>query len=133
MEGYKRLQLSLMATLSPNNGLPQVLVQVKVADVQKHAALQSKRTLVEGYKRLRSEDAVPGSSTSYRITVRQLEALVRLSEALARLRCTDTIVPQYVREVSPRSSRSLGCCSADVEVHLIAHTRRDALLLLVRF
>lgn len=55
--------------------------------------------LVEGYKRLRSEDAVPGSSTSYRITVRQLEALVRLSEALARLRCTDVILPQYVKEV----------------------------------
>lgn len=55
--------------------------------------------LVEGYKRLRTEDAVPGSSTSYRITVRQLEALVRLSEALARLRCTDVILPQYVREV----------------------------------
>ena len=34
-----------------------------------------------------------------RITVRQLEALVRLSEALARLRCTEKIVPAYVREV----------------------------------
>jgi len=56
--------------------------------------------LVEGYKRLRTEDAVPGSSTSYRITVRQLEALVRLSEALARLRCTDLILPQYVKEVT---------------------------------
>lgn len=62
--------------------------------------VQAKATLVEGYKRLRTEDAVPGSSTSYRITVRQLEALVRLSEALARLRCTDVILPQYVREVT---------------------------------
>ena len=34
-----------------------------------------------------------------RITVRQLEALVRLSEALARLRCSDKITPTYVREV----------------------------------
>jgi len=31
--------------------------------------------------------------------VRQLEALVRLSEALARLRCTEKITPAYVREV----------------------------------
>jgi hypothetical protein len=63
--------------------------------------------LVEGYKRLRTEDAVPGSSTSYRITVRQLEALVRLSEALARLRCTDLILPQYVKEVTPARRRRL--------------------------
>ena len=42
-----------------------------------------------------------------RITVRQLEALVRLSEALARLRCTEKIVPAYVREVRSASSGAL--------------------------
>ena len=62
---------------------------------------QAKRVLVECYTRLRTEDAAPGSATSYRITVRQLEALVRLSEALARLRCSDTITPANVREVWP--------------------------------
>ncbi|KAK9827399.1 hypothetical protein WJX81_007351 [Elliptochloris bilobata] len=60
--------------------------------------VEAKRVLVECYKRLRTEDAAPGSATSYRITVRQLEALVRLSEALARLRCSDTITPANVRE-----------------------------------
>ena len=39
-----------------------------------HARLQ-----VRAYKELRSEDAAPGSGSSYRITVRQLEALVRPS------------------------------------------------------
>ncbi len=66
---------------------------------------------MEGYKRLRTEDAVPGSSTSYRITVRQLEALVRLSEALARLRCQPLITPEYVKEVAALlfSSSSFAC------------------------
>ena len=63
---------------------------------------QAKRMMVECYKRLRTEDAAPGSAMSYRITVRQLEALVRLSEALARLRCSEVITPAHVREVRAR-------------------------------
>ena len=61
--------------------------------------LQAQSALVESYKRLRTEDAVPGSNTAYRITVRQLEALVRLSEAIARLHCQPTITPAFVNEV----------------------------------
>lgn len=33
------------------------------------------------------------------MTVRQLESLIRLSEALARAHCDDQIRPNYVREV----------------------------------
>ena len=51
------------------------------------------------YKQLRSGDATGGSV--YRITVRQLEALIRLSEAHARIRCSAIIEPRDVREVSP--------------------------------
>ena len=62
--------------------------------------MQAKDALVTAYKRLRTEDAAPGSNTAYRITVRQLEALVRLSEAMARLRCRVNITPNDVAEVS---------------------------------
>ncbi|BDA47708.1 DNA replication licensing factor MCM6 [Coccomyxa sp. Obi] len=79
--------------------MQQVQLYLKYARAHKPELTPSaKHELVESYKRLRTEDAAPGSSTSYRITVRQLEALVRLSEALARLRCSEVITPAYVRE-----------------------------------
>eukprot|EP00798_Chlamydomonas_sp_ICE-L_P013948 gene13948-19883_t len=54
--------------------------------------------MVRSYKELRAEDAAPGTQTSYRITVRQLEALVRLSEAMARVTCETVILPKHVEE-----------------------------------
>jgi len=55
--------------------------------------------LVRAYKRLRAEDATPGAASAYRITVRQLEALIRLSEAMARVYASKTIEAGHVREV----------------------------------
>ncbi len=63
------------------------------------------RAQVHAYKELRSEDAMPGSASAYRITVRQLEALVRLSEATARAYCSPSITPAHV-EASKRLLRS---------------------------
>jgi DNA replication licensing factor MCM6 len=60
--------------------------------------LQARIKLVEAFKALRSSDAIPGSGSVYRITVRQLEALVRLSEALARLSLRTEVVASDVRE-----------------------------------
>lgn len=59
---------------------------------------ESRSILVESYKRLRQADSSGGARSSYRITVRQLESLIRLSEALARLHLDDCIRPHYVRE-----------------------------------
>ena len=60
---------------------------------------ESKQTLVECYRDLRQNDAIGSKTqTSYRITVRQLESLIRLSEALARLYLDEEVKPSYVRE-----------------------------------
>lgn len=59
---------------------------------------ESRNLLVDSYKRLRQADATGGARSSYRITVRQLESLIRLSEALARLHLDEYVRPQYVRE-----------------------------------
>ena len=36
---------------------------------------------------------------AYKVTVRQLESLIRLSEAMARAHCDEVIKPFYVKEV----------------------------------
>lgn len=59
---------------------------------------ECRRVLVDCYRRLRQGDTMGRSRTAYRITVRQLESLIRLSEALARLHCDDEVRPSYVRE-----------------------------------
>lgn len=60
---------------------------------------EAKMVLVEKYKELRANDAQGGIGRSaYRITVRQLESLIRLSEAVAKAHCVEEIVPSFVRE-----------------------------------
>jgi DNA replication licensing factor MCM6 len=60
--------------------------------------VESQRVLVDCYRKLRQGDTLGRSRSAYRITVRQLESMIRLSEALARLYCADEIQPSYVRE-----------------------------------
>ncbi|WIA33122.1 hypothetical protein OEZ86_006274 [Tetradesmus obliquus] len=57
-------------------------------------------TLVRSFKRLRGDDAAPGSHSAYRITVRQLEALVRLSEAMARVYLSPAVTGEHVAEAA---------------------------------
>ncbi|KAF1965350.1 MCM-domain-containing protein [Bimuria novae-zelandiae CBS 107.79] len=60
---------------------------------------EAKETLVEKYKELRADDAQGGiGRNSYRITVRQLESMIRLSEAIAKANCVEDITPDFVRE-----------------------------------
>ncbi|KAF2248713.1 MCM-domain-containing protein [Trematosphaeria pertusa] len=60
---------------------------------------EAKETLVEKYKELRADDAQGGiGRNSYRITVRQLESMIRLSEAIAKANCVSEITPEFVKE-----------------------------------
>ena len=59
---------------------------------------EAQTVMVECYRKLRQGDTLGRSRSAYRITVRQLESMVRLSEALARLHCADEITPAFVRE-----------------------------------
>ncbi|KAJ2857842.1 MCM DNA helicase complex subunit mcm6 [Coemansia erecta] len=83
------------------------------------------RLLWESYRNLRQEDVGAGGfigsnnnnnnnnrgqatgRNAYRITVRQLESLIRLSEALARVHCSETITTQHVREAVRLLRRSI--------------------------
>ena len=60
---------------------------------------EAKEVLVEKYKELRADDAQGGiGRNSYRITVRQLEGMIRLSEAIAKVNCVEEITPDFVIE-----------------------------------
>ena len=60
---------------------------------------EAKTLLVEKYKELRANDAQGGiGRNSYRITVRQLESLIRLSEAIAKANCVEDVTEPMVIE-----------------------------------
>ena len=60
---------------------------------------EAKLLLVEKYNELRADDAQGGiGRNSYRITVRQLESMIRLSEAIAKANCVEDVTPNFVRE-----------------------------------
>ena len=53
---------------------------------------------VEKYKELRANDSGGIGRNSYRITVRQLESLIRLSEAIAKANCVEDVTDAMVIE-----------------------------------
>ncbi len=53
-------------------------------------------------------DYIPGGTrSSWRITVRQLESMIRLSEAMARIHCTEEIQPKHVQEAFRLLNKSI--------------------------
>jgi len=68
----------------------------------------SKDFMVEEYRRLRQRDgAGSASKSSWRITVRQLESMIRLSEAMARMHCQDEVQPKHVKEAFRLLNKSI--------------------------
>ncbi len=56
---------------------------------------------------MRQRDTGGGFKSSWRITVRQLESMVRLSEAMARLGCSDQVLPKHVKEAYRLLNKSI--------------------------
>ncbi|XP_017891495.1 DNA replication licensing factor Mcm6 [Ceratina calcarata] len=60
--------------------------------------------LIDSYTTLRQRSS---SSGRWRVTVRQLESLIRLSEAMAKLECLDEVTVRHVKEAKRLLSKSI--------------------------
>ncbi|XP_050721019.1 DNA replication licensing factor MCM6-like [Eriocheir sinensis] len=63
--------------------------------------------LVEQYRTLRQRDSVGVARSSWRVTVRQLESMIRLSEGMARMHCSDQVAPKHVKEAFRLLNKSI--------------------------
>ncbi|CAI5755575.1 unnamed protein product [Candida verbasci] len=85
--------------IDPPYSAEQLLGYIRYAQTFKPKMTKESRDfLVARYKELREDDSQGLGRSSYRITVRQLESMIRLSEAIARANCTDEITPSFVAE-----------------------------------
>ncbi|CAK4623595.1 unnamed protein product [Aphanomyces euteiches] len=69
----------------------------------------AKRMMVACYRKLRENDVSSNgqSNIAYRITVRQLESMIRLSEALARIDLEETVQVSHVQEAYRLLNKSI--------------------------
>jgi len=85
--------------LQPPFPLDEMQTYIKFCrTITPHFTQESAMILKEEYKLIRQRERAE-QKQAYKVTVRQLESLIRLSEAMARAHCDDTIKPLYVREV----------------------------------
>ncbi|XP_054707129.1 zygotic DNA replication licensing factor mcm6-like [Uloborus diversus] len=68
---------------------------------------EAQKCLVEHYQNLRLRDAAGVTKSSWRITVRQLESLVRLSEAMAKMYCKEEVLARHVKEAFRLLNKSI--------------------------
>lgn len=63
--------------------------------------------LVQYYVQLRQRDGSGRDRSTWRITVRQLESLIRLSEAMAKMECLDEVLGRHVVEAFNLLNKSI--------------------------
>ena len=86
-------------TIKPPFSTEQMRRYIRLAStIDPQMTAESQRVLVDCYRKLRQGDTLGRSRSAYRITVRQLESMIRLSEAMARLHCDNEVQPSYVRQ-----------------------------------
>jgi DNA replication licensing factor MCM6 len=86
-------------SITPEFSTEQLQRYIRFAKTFKPVFTQSaKALLVEKYKELRANDSGGIGRNSYRITVRQLESLIRLSEAIAKANCVEDVTDAMVIE-----------------------------------
>lgn len=79
--------------LNPDFKMEQVQTFIKFCrTITPRFTKESAEILKSEYKHMRQKEK-EDNRTAYKVTVRQLESLIRLSEALARAHCDDTIRP----------------------------------------
>jgi DNA replication licensing factor MCM6 len=87
---------------------------------------EAKEELVIRYKELRADDAQGGvGMNSYRITVRQLESMIRLSEAIAKVNCVEEISREFVTEAYNLLRQSIISVEHD-DVEMDEETQEDS-------
>lgn len=63
--------------------------------------------LVRHYNNLRLRDTTATGKSTWRITVRQLESMIRLAEAMARMEISDEVQPKHVKEAYRLLNKSI--------------------------
>nr|PIL96805.1 putative replication licensing factor [Toxoplasma gondii COUG] len=87
---------------------------------------EAKAKLAETYVSLRLMDGQPGLQQNMRMTVRQLESLIRLSEAVARLKFSDFVEVEHVQEAVQIFRASLQRIVYTREVVLLDESEEEA-------
>ena len=107
--------------LSPDFTMEQIQTYIKFCrTINPQFTQESANILKEEYKSIRQREKADNHRTAYKVTVRALESLIRLSEAMARAHCDNQIRPMYVREVCRLLRNSnINISKADIEFETI--------------